>query len=473
MTSESPDPVKFKEIMCATAQRWKKTILSAEQPDVERAVALLNKTHIRHNVFVVSSPLEFYFAQAVIRGRITKKEAAEKCESVFEIDSAFLKPLTRSGGVEPLIEQGHRYYHHTATSIQMWLLRDFMEKTWNTFSGAEVVSTAVSSERRWLVQDEDATTFAVRLSDVDSLYRRFVPAAPDLRRLEYQIGFDNGSKRDRTHRAVMSVYGAISKSAQDIVNDLYTPSLHFNDCTQAEMISRMLGISNEDITWRYEIFHLVPAIMQFKSAFLLLGKKPEIHLAGENRLHNETGPAVLWPDKKKVWAIDGHVLTQFGEEIVTKPHTLTGADIDAIENEENRRIAIDRIGWERYLAEIKATVVNTRDNWVDNTVEALISPPDKVKRTGFGIEEPYRMLLSCRSTGRKYFLAVPRTVEENSVEEIKKQIAVSLKAGMQPWQIRAARKIKTCDDAQQWFADGAFTELLPYAKHKIRVIGAS
>lgn len=465
---------KFLKIMCATAQRWKETITSAAEPDVERAKALLKKADKDSSVFVVESPLQFYIAQAVIRGRLSKKTAAEWCVNRFDIDPAFIAPLKRSGGVRDLVHLTNRWSSGSANSVQAMMLRDFMKCVWSTTSGKPL---ELDSRSRWRRQEMDASTFATRLCDVMQLYRKFI--LPETRstgpyyysEVDNAINFSNHS--GAISRASMSLYSALSNSAQDLLNDAYDPIAHFHDVTQAEMIAKMMGMKDERLTWRYEIFHHVPAVMRFGCAFLIIGKKPTLHLSG-NSLHNDAGPSVEWADGKKEWHIDGHELAQYGREIVLEPEKLTGKMLDEIRNEENRRIAIDKIGWGKYLAEIGATVADRRENWVDNTVEALIVPPEPKKETGRHVPDmPMRMLLSCRSTGRKYFLAVPKKVALNDLDKIDAAIKRAETAGRGWTAETPTQTIRNCEDAQNWFAGGAVTALLPYAKHQIRIVGAS
>jgi hypothetical protein len=197
--------------------------------------------------------------------------------------------------------------------------------------------------------------------------------------------------------------------------------------------------------------HCIPAFMQFNNdGFLILGKQPVMRRNAENLLHNETGPSVEWGDGMREWHIDGHALQQAGQMIVLEPEKLTEEIINNLSNEEERRLAIERLGWDKYLAKTKAVIIDSRENAVDGTVELLIAPPPSEGL--IGRQEPMRMVLACRSTGRKYFLAVPNSAVFNRLGE---------------------PEIKTCEQAQKWFAGGGTTEHLPYAKHALNIVGAS
>jgi hypothetical protein len=236
---------------------------------------------------------------------------------------------------------------------------------------------------------------------------------------------------------------------------MHVPNWHKYDAVQAEIISKAIGCKEAATIWPYEIFHHVPAIMQFDNAFLILAGKPKVHFNADGEIHNDVGPAVEWADGKKFWYIDEHYLaSESAEKIVMSPETLTKDEILAIQNEEERRVAIDRMGWSKYLTAIDAKIADSRENWVDNTYEVLIDPPTEEPAESWRRRnEPLRMVLSCRSTGRKYFIAVPRARDLNIDG--------------------TENKIKNCADAQMWLSDGATTKYLDYAKYSMNVIGAS
>lgn len=477
---------KFLSIMQTTVQRWKDTLNSTAPPDVDRATALIKKANPDDEVFVVKSPLQFYLAQAVIRGRLSRLRATNACKMFYDIDPTFLAKLHKVGGVIPFLPRmgEHQWANHTIAA-QTMVMREFVTETWGpslsdsagagyhrkaTYAGAvPSFDMAKNDIVKWLC-DITTTELKYHYTHLDKSLNQFDPAdRGELRGLDYAICFDIHKRA--VSSACMSIYTALSKNVDDILNDSYDPALHFNDMSQAEMVGRMCGLEEKE-AWRYEIFHCVPAIMRFNGAFLILSERPDMCYE-DNRLHNETGPAIEWADGKKEWYIKGHRLEVYGEEIVTAPEKLTTHMLESITNEETRRIAIERLGWEKYLNAINAKVIDSSENWVDNTVEALIQPPPSQNKWE---RIPLRMLLACRSTGRKYFIAVPQEVETDITA--KNLIARALRIspedrlddlGIEPRVI----KIADCATAQNWLAGGAVTEFLPYAKHTIRVVGAS
>ncbi len=76
---------------------------------------------------------------------------------------------------------------------------------------------------------------------------------------------------------------------------------------------------------------------------------------GSHRLHNDSGPAVVWPDGWGVWSLHGVRVTR---QIVEAPETLTPAQILGEENTEVRRVMIDRFGADRLLREADAQLLD-------------------------------------------------------------------------------------------------------------------
>jgi hypothetical protein len=130
----------------------------------------------------------------------------------------------------------------------------------------------------------------------------------------------------------------------------------------------------------------------------------ELNINENGELHNEDGPAVLYKDGFSVWAINGKRVT---EQIVLRPETLTIEQINKESDQDLRAIMIERFGWPKYLEETNAECIDTNDNIIENSKEALYKSP-------FG----NRLVVTC-PTGRVFALGVPE-------------------------------HIQNCDDAQKW-----------------------
>lgn len=456
---------KAQKIIAETVARWRNTLTSTAQPDVEMAKKLLQAKDKKAHVFVADSPLQFLIGQAIIRGRVAKYRAKEMCE-FFKIDPAFLDNFKRVGGLAETLEanQWQRTRINNLAALTTW---HYLAK----------VTNKRPKRLGWRSLREETMPHINYLAlDMANIYSHIVPSrgmrpAPSapkeekerfefLQRLDYTLSF-SGSRA--VEKATLSLMEAVSRRPNDLIADNFNFALHGFDGVAAEIVSKMINIKAIDVIANYEIFHHTPLITEFKNAYLIMGKKPVITLNADNNLHNESGQAVQWADGTGVWFFDGHHLAQHGEKIIMTPEKLTIAEIDSINNEENRRVAIDRVGWGEYLEKTGARVIDQRENWVDNTVEILVAPgSDKVKDDA-GIArsrnrtEPYRMVLACRSTGRKYFLAVPNPHMERN------------------WPVRQAQElqIKSCVEAQNWLANGSVSGDLPYARYPLNIVGAS
>lgn len=142
------------------------------------------------------------------------------------------------------------------------------------------------------------------------------------------------------------------------------------------------------------------------TSFVVVCDRPEhISMDDDKKLHNEHGMAAKWRDGWGLWMIGG---VSVDEQIVMTPESQTLDQIKNEENEEVKRIRIERYagqdkpgeGWERYLSEIGAKVVNERENVVENTREALM------ECDGMKV-----LVCHCTSTARVYGLEVPAETE--------------------------------------------------------------
>lgn len=126
---------------------------------------------------------------------------------------------------------------------------------------------------------------------------------------------------------------------------------------------------------------------------VFVAKKPvSIHWS-EGRLHNESGMAVEYPDKTGIYSINGVTVD---EQIVMHPETQTVEQINNEQNEEVKRLRIERFGWTNYFKGINAELVDKRKNDVEGTKEFLFR--------GNGMAG---LLCICPSTAKEFVLEVP------------------------------------------------------------------
>jgi len=133
-------------------------------------------------------------------------------------------------------------------------------------------------------------------------------------------------------------------------------------------------------------------------AFVLLSERAAERHTEDNVLHCEIGPAISWHCGTTGWYIHG---VRVDEQIVMRPESQTIEQIKSESNEEVRRVRIDRFGWERFITESGATLRHKRRNERDQQFEQLFVLDDGTQR--IKLVDP--------STGRKYFLGVPREID--------------------------------------------------------------
>jgi len=131
-------------------------------------------------------------------------------------------------------------------------------------------------------------------------------------------------------------------------------------------------------------------------AIYILKRPAEIHWSVQGMLHNDSGPAAYYSPLFALWSIDGIAVD---EQIVMRPETQTLEQIDGEKNADVKSIRIARFGWPRYLRESNAKMLDTRDNEVEGTKEALYVAGDQK-----------RLVATC-PTGRVFAMGVPSDVQ--------------------------------------------------------------
>ena len=125
----------------------------------------------------------------------------------------------------------------------------------------------------------------------------------------------------------------------------------------------------------------------------------------DGRLHDEIGPAVAWPDGFAVYAWHG---VRVPRQVITDPDACDPATVLAEPNLEVRRVAIERIGYERLLTALRLEPVAT-----DRTgrLWRVDLPPDEP----LVLVEVENATREADGSHRRYFLRVPpdmRTARE-------------------------------------------------------------
>lgn len=480
-------------IVQETFERWENNVYNGT-PNIEKAKTYLRAAYkngigiyrsAKHKhkdvkFLTVASPVAFLLAVTVVRGRMNKQTATEICGSLG-LDPGFLKDLRR----DPIAKWngGNRRWWHNANSEfgRTWLRAiraEYLTQERLVSRTTGLVSTQFRS--RFSADSENAAV-AYNTNSLDNVMRMVTSLLNDHNALESKTALQrswDGQERPVTTTLTSKKLGEISSAAiwtnnitlsaigelrkaidiEDIVRDADNAVARGGDAIflgnvpkaiDAEILARILKIDDPELTWEHEVFHHCTAFAAFQTSCIILADRPTMHTNEEGNLHNTTGPAVSWADGARLWFNNGHYMEEGGRYIVETPNKLTTAHILRINNEETRRLAIESFGWDKFIVEADCPVLDRRTNDIDNTIEMLVgAPSSQSSRDDVRWSRPQqnRMVLFCRSTGRRYFLSVPSTIQ-------------------------------TCAAAQAWMAnDGVDFDSrsrLPYASKPMRLLGAS
>jgi len=224
-----------------------------------------------------------------------------------------------------------------------------------------------------------------------------------------------------------AMFYAIFHASQKLISDTshFSANVHSQDCSYLCFVRDIIGFECEEHKnyKHYETCTKQSGPRYMNPNFCVISDFPiELHNYKRDGVlvaHNDKGPSHLWSDGFAIWTIHGVPVT---EQIVMSPKTLTIKQIDKEQNQEVKRVMIERFTWARYITETNAKCLDARTNDVDGTSEALMVLKDK----------SVRLLCACKSTARVYA-------------------------------IRVDNKLKNCQEAQSWMA----------GNKKINVIGVS
>ena len=474
---------RTQDIIRNTVKKWRDNLMQTGPANMAEAEKIIKETWGPDTqIFTVQTPKQFYVAQAVIRGYMTKDHAKHTVCPALDLNPAFIKTLRRGGTMAT------QFAH-----------------TWGVKSSEGPASAMAKL-------DQEIRNECMILAHTDPLPPQFQGRAVELTTgfgsdLEQRITYgmtSNGSWLNPTRtiadggtgRAVnmatirhvtyapggqsavkmshISVWQAIAQYATVFAPEEGGGAIQWNRWWRApqllvnDIMYQLMGVTGKERAV-IDLLNTVPGFMIWKpnsrskkTTILVMTDRPTVCVNASGELHNETGPAVAYADGTKAWYIEGHRLEEAGEKIIMTPEKLNVDEIRNLNNEEERRIAIERIGWERYLVETGATVLDRRVNSVDNTVEALIELPERPAQTSAWRNQPKQrvIMLACRSTARKYTIGVPG-------EDMRG-----------PWRresfsIPTLKAIATCEQAQKFMADGSRVKYLKPLRHPLNIIGAS
>ena len=137
--------------------------------------------------------------------------------------------------------------------------------------------------------------------------------------------------------------------------------------------------------------------------FCLVSDFPEIlRVNSQNQPHAEFGPSHRWRDGFSIWHLNGVRVEQWMAE--SHPDDLDARRVLQIENVDQRREVIRRMGSERLVAQLDATVLDVETREVGGRYELLAIDMNH--------GEPWRFLkMNNQSIGAVHVEAVPRQCE--------------------------------------------------------------
>ena len=216
-------------------------------------------------------------------------------------------------------------------------------------------------------------------------------------------------------------------------NPIYIPLLH-QDVVGTEWTRTLLNILSENATGDKPLFELQGAIEEImKSTFFtifssscVVCERPTISTRTDGsriRLDNPSAPAIGFPDTFCKFYLQG---LEFKSEVILNPEYINPQAILEENNQERRRILLERFGYESFIRDVKAELINS-------------SEYGELYRVSFDRGDPLQMVKVINATpepngtNRRFFLRVPPTVR--TAKE-----AVAWTFGMEEWEYEPARE---------------------------------
>ena len=131
----------------------------------------------------------------------------------------------------------------------------------------------------------------------------------------------------------------------------------------------------------------------------ILIERPRLRVR-RDRLHASDQPAVVWSDGSGRWYWDGIAVP---ERIAAARDQLTADTVAGIDNQELRRVAVDRLGWERFLATANAEL-RAQDDYGKLWATTVRIDGERVQ-----LVEVVNATPEADGSHRRYFLRVPPT----------------------------------------------------------------
>lgn len=99
--------------------------------------------------------------------------------------------------------------------------------------------------------------------------------------------------------------------------------------------------------------------LPYKNICFVSERHNTLHRDDEGRLHNETAPALTYPDGFSIYAWHG---VRVPEDVIMRPESITADRIASEDNAEVRRVMLERFGRDRFV-ELPECIEVHRDDW--------------------------------------------------------------------------------------------------------------
>jgi hypothetical protein len=183
--------------------------------------------------------------------------------------------------------------------------------------------------------------------------------------------------------------------------------------------AKRIGVEFDEEKYRkfYQWCERCPFVL-FNETKVFVSRKPvKLHFNSNGQLHCDDGMSCEYSDGWGIYTING---VSVDKQIVMSPETQTIDQLRSEQNEEVKRVRIERYGWGKFLEEIGALTIDENVNDIEGTKEFLVeSDKDKMKA----------LMCVCPSTGKEFFLEVPP-------------------------------ETKTCREAQAWLSNGFSSRII-------------
>jgi hypothetical protein len=127
-----------------------------------------------------------------------------------------------------------------------------------------------------------------------------------------------------------------------------------------------------------------------------------VAMVADGRVHCETGPAVAWEGGARLWFLQGMRVPQ---HVVESPEAITVDEVLGATNVEIRRLLLERMGYERYLAEGGGELVSD-----DGYGRLWHCPPLPGEHAALALVEVVNASREPDGSRKRYFLRVPPQV---------------------------------------------------------------